>query len=656
MTDEQIISKYQEKTAKPVATETPQNTQTTQPQATPAEPAKVEQPAAVQPSVLPDFQDDTQARQDEIINNLNKYQQTNPGMMADRELFNKSFSYGARSDLQKSILDNWYANNVEKATKTAGMTRQPSSDIASSYVSGNLSDSDLSNLQQTDPAKYAEVQGKIQEQQTAKKYAGLLYGEEAKAEEQSPAEKMLSQINGMLSRTSSVDMYDEYKKSMNDPEVTGLMNDVTNKEGEIKQIDEQINASKSELEAQFKGSGMSQGRINAILQDQTQLLQNKRNTLNLEYQTAAQKYNNKLTVIKDTLEAQEKQYTMQMQQEQSMVQKMSFAYGIYSDQQKRQDAMKASDLQFKRDVEMMNEKYEKDFNQAVRVDKLQNGDINSADPYIVEKAIGKNVDQMMQQYDGLITSSRDQLVTRIKEGIKSGKSYGAVLGEITTDIQGKPEYRQWRNAKLGIDARPTSLGGGLLSIPDGKGGYSIVTEDQFKSMNNISSDQIQAITAQVQAERASSGQSQYDNYDIASACLAEVGKQGGQCGAFVNRILGERTFTNTIAEKIAATKAPNKYSPIPVVGGAVVIDNGASYVDGNGKTVNAGHVAIVTNVNSDGTFDYVDSNGKAGKEMVGINKGAKVDNRMYFTSAPGKSSPTSGATGGALNSAVKTIL
>jgi len=64
----------------------------------------------------------------------------------------------------------------------------------------------------------------------------------------------------------------------------------------------------------------------------------------------------------------------------------------------------------------------------------------------------------------------------------------------------------------------------------------------------------------------------------------------------------------------------------------------------------------VTNVNSDGTFDYVDSNGKAGKEMVGINKGAKVDNRMYFTSAPGKSSPTSGATGGALNSAVKTIL
>ncbi len=30
--------------------------------------------------------------------------------------------------------------------------------------------------------------------------------------------------------------------------------------------------------------------------------------------------------------------------------------------------------------------------------------------------------------------------------------------------------------------------------------------------------------------------------------------------------------------------------------------------------------------------------------MVGINKGAKVDNRMYFTSAPGKQSPTASST------------
>lgn len=422
------------------------------------------------------------------------------------------------------------------------------------------------------------------------------------------------------------------------------MNEVTNKEGEIKQIDEQINASKSELEAQFKGSGISQGRINAILQDQTQLLQNKRNTLNLEYQTAAQKYNNKLAVIKDTLDAKEKQYTMQMQQEQSAVQKMNFAYGIYSDQQKRQDAMKASDLQFKRDVEMMNEKYEKDFNQAIKLDKLQNGDINSADPYIVEKAIGNNVDQMMKQYDGLITSSRDQLVTRIKDGIKTGKSYGAVLGEITSDIQGKPEYNMWRNAKLGIDSRPTSLGGGLISMPDGKGGYSIMTEDQFKSKMNIPSEQIAAITQAMQAERATSGQSQYDNYDVAQACLSEVGKVGGQCGAFVNNIFqnngGERIFTNTIDAKIAATKSQTNYSPVPVVGGAVVIDNGASYTDANGKAVNAGHVAIVTGVNADGSIDYVDSNGRAGTEKVGINKGVPVSSKMYFTKAPGKDSPT----------------
>jgi len=70
------------------------------------------------------------------------------------------------------------------------------------------------------------------------------------------------------------------------------MDTMTSQEGEIKQIDEQINATKSELEAQFKGSGISQGRINALIQDQVQLLQNKRNGKALEYQTTADKYQN----------------------------------------------------------------------------------------------------------------------------------------------------------------------------------------------------------------------------------------------------------------------------------------------------------------------------------------------------------------------------
>lgn len=220
MTDEQIIAKYQEKTAKPQATEQAQ-TATPVPVAPQApETPKVDTQATVTPTVLPDFQDNSQQRQDEIINNLNKYQQTNPGMMADRKIFNESFSYEGRSDLQKSILDNWYQNNVEKATQTASMTRKPSTDIATGYVNGIISDSELSNLQQTDPTKYAEVQQKINEQQTAKKYAALLYGEEETAKEPSPADKMLAQINEMLSKTTSVDMYDEYKQSMNSPEVT----------------------------------------------------------------------------------------------------------------------------------------------------------------------------------------------------------------------------------------------------------------------------------------------------------------------------------------------------------------------------------------------------------------------------------------------------
>jgi len=90
---------------------------------------------------------------------------------------------------------------------------------------------------------------------------------------------------------------------------------------------------------------------------------------------------------------------MEQKQEQSTLNKLSFNYNIYADQQKRDDAKKASDLEFKRDIEKMNIQQEMAFNQAVKMDKLENGDINNADPYIVQKAVEKNVDQLMQQYD-----------------------------------------------------------------------------------------------------------------------------------------------------------------------------------------------------------------------------------------------------------------
>ena len=62
----------------------------------------------LQPKELSEYQDDSTARQNEVVSNLNAYRQTNPEYMTDIDTFKKTFSYGLRSDQQKGLLDNWY--------------------------------------------------------------------------------------------------------------------------------------------------------------------------------------------------------------------------------------------------------------------------------------------------------------------------------------------------------------------------------------------------------------------------------------------------------------------------------------------------------------------------------------------------------------------
>ena len=105
-TDEKIVQELSKKQQKTIPSgqniqptqEAPQTTQIVQ-----GEKPKAEQIQPVQPQQeqqLPDFQDDSQSRQQEIVNNLNNYYKSNPSMFQDRNLFNQSFSYDSRSDLQ----------------------------------------------------------------------------------------------------------------------------------------------------------------------------------------------------------------------------------------------------------------------------------------------------------------------------------------------------------------------------------------------------------------------------------------------------------------------------------------------------------------------------------------------------------------------------
>lgn len=652
--DNKIINMYNSKQKvqtptqpEPVA-ETPVEDMKTEKIVEPVVTTKEKESTTVDPNPMPvdPNQDNSEARQQEIVNNLNQYKQANPGLFADKALFKKSFSYDNRSDLQKEILDNWYANNVEKVQKTTSLIRQPISSIVNQYMSGAISDTDISNMQSIDPVRYGDIQAAIEQNKKNEEYKKELYGDDDKKKEDSGLNAILNKANTLLESKSTSSMYEDYKNELNSPEMTTLKDDLSVKEGEIKEIDNEINATKSELEKKFKWSGISQGKINALLQDQTQLLQNKKNTLAIEYQTLADKYSNKLSTIKDTLEITEKEQQQKIQQEWLQFQKLGFLYNIYSDQQKRSDAFKMADIQYQRDIEKMQKQFDMNKEMTKYQDQIQNGDINSTDPYLFNRAIEKNVDGLMKQFDGLLLSSRDQMVQRVKDGMRAGKSYSTVLGEIMNDVRSKPEYKTWQNNKLGIDDKPFSLWNGLVAV-QGPNGYNIMTEQQFKDSYNIPNEKVQAIQKSINDERALNGFSQYDDPSTVQKVKEErLGKDCGvQCAWYTN-ILAKKLWLNiqsgsTLQQKITSMSQPWVYSPVPVIWGFVTLDTGAKLADGTP----AWHTWYVTEVDTkNGRVKVLNSN----YSWTATNPNTKVTENWFplnqikaSTIAAGKGSPSS---------------
>ncbi len=491
MTDTDITKAFQEKNKKPAETQgaTVENKPNT-------------------PNQPLDYQSVQPERKTEIIDNLNKYYQTNPELFSNRDIFNQSFDYTTRSPEQQQLLDNRFWQNITRKNNLSTLSKTPSADIATQYTTWSISNEQIDDLKVTDPAKYEEVTQIINKQKTVKKYQDQQLGEETWI---TPSQEILNKVMGVFDNVVNPNIYDEYKKEVNSDEIKWLSSDLSTKEWEIKQIDQQILSTKSELEAQYKDGKISQGRLNAIIQDQTQLLQNKRNTLAIDYQTTADKYNNKMQQIKTNMEIKEKEYGIQVQQQQQAIQKYQFAYGIYADQQKRDDAFKMEDIRYERDIQKMQYQQELAFNQAIRLDQVENGDINNANPYLVDKAINKWVDSLMAQYDWLIDMPRDAVIARVKQGIKEGRSYGTVLNEIMTDVKGKPLYDAWKSNKLGIDTQPVKIAEDRFRL-NGK----MYSGAQIDEMNNIPNEvKTQANNALVAERAANGGISIYDDLEKA---------------------------------------------------------------------------------------------------------------------------------------------
>lgn len=388
------------------------------------------------PLPLSEYKDDSETRQSQIVNNLNSYRQSSPAYMKDLDTFRKTFSYGLRSDTQRTLLDNWYLGYQ----KWLELNSKNTSDLSSLYSNGNITDSDLEQLRLQNPNKYAEVMALNDKNSTLAKYGDELNGKETST---NPFQSIINNYaSNMLSMsTAPSNMFAEYKAAMNSDEMKGMQSQLTDKEWEINQLDLQINQITSNVERRYEGTGATKTKINAIIADETSALYELRNAKAIDYQTLAKKYQNQMTSITDSFDMQIKEQEYNNSQRNQQMQELWFMMELQN-------------------YETNEQADEREWNKFIRQQEYQDGNIYSSDPATRRKAIEKSVDRVLAEFEGIpMVRSREQMVADIQKMVDSGTELGeAITQNIRKPIMWKPEYNLWKKNKLGIDTTPIDIG------------------------------------------------------------------------------------------------------------------------------------------------------------------------------------------------------
>ena len=112
---------------------------------------------------LPDYQDTSDAREQEIINNLNAYwnNPANKSFFSDRATFNSTFHYDERNDRQKAILDSFW-KGTENYNKATSYTDWKSFNTA--LNSWNVTEAQYAGMKDWNPEVFKEWQDQLKEE------------------------------------------------------------------------------------------------------------------------------------------------------------------------------------------------------------------------------------------------------------------------------------------------------------------------------------------------------------------------------------------------------------------------------------------------------------------------------------------------------------
>ena len=555
---------------------------------------------------MPDYQLNSDARLKEIASNLNAYWATNPEFFKDRNTFNQIFHYGERDEQQKALLDVYWKKKEDMDNASKYNTWDS---IAAGMKDADITTDQLNYIKEYSPEAYREWQQKQQDEINLR-IANLA----TPADPTDNAEL----FNSLLTKLwlDPGDPYQIYDNWYSMCERLWVFSD----SDKLKSYQSQLDANHSKMESiMSRYSASTWGTVSdalaaARMSKALAPYQQREVDLQNSYTTLLNWRNSNLAVANQSAQVLAMQAAEDQRIWNQRLQGLGFAMSTASFRTPEQQAqLQLQTAQIQNDMNLLNQAKANDlslYNQYAST-KLQNQlqseltDLSVSDPAQLRANLNNVLSSYYSQWGDIIERSQSQVVDDVLAYAKEKWiSVAEALKEnFIKPLQNKTEYK---NAMANKYAAPSSSTVWYSKI-------TINGKDYLVQWDRI----VDPASLWIWSGWESWGW-KAKPYNVVSSTVMEswldtfvasheVGTKWWQCGKFVNDYLVSIWVTDErhrYYDNDLSTKLNSRNSQTAAVWSIAIFD----YNHLSDDWINHGHVAIVTKVNSDWSFEVIESN------------------------------------------------
>ena len=530
---------------------------------------------------MPDYEADSDARDNEIVNNLNAYINSNPEFFSDRATFNQNFHYSERNQRQKALLDSFWKGQEDRKKASTYATWDS---IVQGMNSWEITTDQMNYIKSMNPEAYREWQQK-QEELVNKRIANYTV----------PADPVnTAELFNQLVEKLGLQQWDPYKIYENwygMCEQLGVFALNSRLESKIAEIEQNANERTRALERITKEWAWrkSQQLINAEMAKTSAIYDSRNADLQTAYNALYNQRQQNLAIANQSATALQMQWNEDSRVFNNKIAALWFAVTTASFRTPEQNLQNQLNFQAaSNELNLLNQSKINDLNlyNTYATNKLKNQmeaedtDLNTTDENQLRNNLNTVLSQYYSSYWDIIKRSQAQVVDDV---IAYAKKNNCSIGEALTKnfiepLQNKPEYRNKINQNYWMYGSQSLWTIGWNDV--------IITKNPDWTMNF-------RYLWNTQANNLSQG--------LANFVLQHpVDTKWGQCWSFVNDYLQDlwlgRLFWNEYSQKKSL-----KNTDVATVWSIAIMPSS--------KSPKNWHVSVVTYINNEKwTVTVVESN------------------------------------------------